>query len=43
MSRNKPAPEFEILADPGGETQLLLDERFGPGLVRLIPVLEPVE
>jgi len=35
--------ELEILADPGGQTQAMLDERHGQGIVLLIPVLEPVE
>ncbi len=35
--------ELEILADVGGEAQRLLDERYGEGVVVLIPLLEPVD
>ena len=37
------AAEIEVVADPGGRGQAALDERFGPGLVRLVPELTPVE
>jgi hypothetical protein len=33
--------EIGIVADPGGEAQAALDERYGPGVVRLIPALKP--
>ena len=33
----------EVLADPGGELQALLDERFGPGIVVVTQLLEPVD
>lgn len=36
------AAEIEVVADPGGRGQAALDERFGPGLVRLVPKLAPV-
>lgn len=36
------AAEIEVVADPGGAGQAALDERFGPGLVRLVPRLRPV-
>jgi hypothetical protein len=36
------AAEIQVVADPGGEGQAALDERFGPGLVRLLPALRPV-
>lgn len=35
--------EVEVLADPGGDVQALLDERFGPGLVVVTTLLEPVD
>ena len=31
-----------VVADPGGAGQAIMDERFGPGLVRLVPQLIPV-
>lgn len=37
------AAELEVIADPGGRGQAALDERFGPGLVRLVPKLTPVD
>jgi hypothetical protein len=36
------AAEIQVVADPGGVGQAALDERFGPGLVRLVPALRPV-
>jgi hypothetical protein len=36
-----PVIEIGIVADPGGEAQAALDERYGPGVVRLIPALKP--
>jgi len=36
------AAEIQVVTDPGGEGQAALDERFGPGLVRLLPALRPV-
>lgn len=37
------AAEIEVVADPGGRGQAALDERFGPGVVRLVPKLTPVD
>jgi len=37
------AAEIEVVADPGGRAQAALDERFGPGLVRLVPKLSPLD
>lgn len=37
------AAEIQVVADPGGEGQAALDARFGPGLVRLVPALRPVQ
>jgi hypothetical protein len=36
------AAEIRVVADPGGSGQAAVDERFGPGLVRLVPALTPV-
>jgi len=36
------AAEIEVVADPDGAGQAAFDERFGPGLVRLVPALRPV-
>jgi hypothetical protein len=36
------AAEIGVVVDPGGVGQAALDERFGPGLVRLVPALAPV-
>ncbi len=35
--------QIGVVADPGGEAQAELDSRYGPGLVRLVPALRPVE
>ncbi len=35
------AAEIEVVADPGGAGQAALDDRFGPGVVRLVPRLRP--
>ena len=35
--------ELEILADVTGEAQRLFDERYGAGVVLLVPLLEPVD
>jgi len=37
------AAEVGVVVDPGGAGQAALDERYGPGLVRLFPALRPVE
>ena len=37
------AAEFGVVVDPGGAGQAALDERYGPGMVRLFPALRPVE
>jgi hypothetical protein len=34
---------IDVVADPGGKAQTALDEQFGPGVIRLVPWLEPVE
>jgi len=34
--------EVGVVADVGGKAQAALDARYGPGVVRLIPALEPV-
>ncbi len=36
------AAEIWVVADPGGAGQAIMDERFGPGLIRLVPQLIPV-
>jgi hypothetical protein len=36
------AAEIGVVVDPGGAGQAAVDERFGPGLVRLVPALTPV-
>jgi hypothetical protein len=36
------AAEIWVVADPGGAGQAIMDERFGPGLIRLVPALVPV-
>jgi hypothetical protein len=38
----EPAIEIGVVADPGGEAQAALDERYGAGTVRLFPALRPV-
>ena len=35
------AAEFGVVVDPGGAGQAALDERYGPGMVRLVPALRP--
>jgi hypothetical protein len=35
------AAEMGVVVDPGGAGQAALDERFGPGQVRLVPALTP--
>jgi hypothetical protein len=35
--------EIGVVADPGGAGRAALDERFGAGLVRLVPALRPVQ
>jgi hypothetical protein len=35
--------EVGVVVDPGGAGQAALDERYGPGMVRLFPALRPVE
>jgi hypothetical protein len=37
------AAEVGVIVDPGGAAQAALDERYGPGMVRLFPALRPVE
>jgi hypothetical protein len=37
-----PTIEIGVVADPGGAGQAALDERYGPGLVRLFPAFRPV-
>lgn len=37
------AAVIDVVADPGGKGQAALDEQFGPGLIRLVPWLVPVE
>jgi hypothetical protein len=37
------AAQIGVVADPGGEAQVELDARYGPGLVRLVPALRPLE
>lgn len=34
--------EIGVVADPGGAGQAALDARYGPGAIRLVPVLRPV-
>jgi hypothetical protein len=36
------AAEIGVVIDPGGAGQAALDERYGPGMVRLFPALRPV-
>jgi len=36
------AAEIGVVVDPGGAGQAALDERYGPGMVRLFPALKPV-
>ena len=36
------AAEIGVVIDPGGAGQAALDERYGPGVVRLFPALRPV-
>ena len=36
------AAEMGVVVDPGGAGQAAVDERFGPGLVRVVPELTPV-
>jgi hypothetical protein len=36
------AAEIGVIVDPGGAGQAAVDERFGSGLVRLVPALTPV-
>ena len=37
------AARIQVVADPGGSGQAALDDRFGPGLVVVEPVLRPVD
>jgi hypothetical protein len=37
------AAEVGVIVDPGGAGQAALDERYGPGMVRLFPALRPVQ
>ncbi len=37
------AAKVGVMVDPGGLGQAALDERYGEGIVRLLPVLTPVE
>jgi hypothetical protein len=37
------AAEVGVWIDPGGAGQAALDERYGPGMVRLYPALRPVQ
>ena len=39
----KGAAEIGVVVDPGGAGQAALDERYGPGMVRLFSALRPVE
>jgi hypothetical protein len=36
------AAEVGVVVDPGGAGQAALDERYGPGMVRLVPALRPM-
>jgi hypothetical protein len=36
------AAEVGVWVDPNGAGQAALDERYGPGMVRLFPALRPV-
>ena len=36
------AAEMGVVVDPGGAAQAALDERYGPGMVKLFPALTPV-
>ena len=36
------AAEVGVVINPGGAGQAALDERYGPGVVRLFPALKPV-
>jgi hypothetical protein len=38
----EPTIEIGVVADIGGEAQAALDARYGPGVVRLIPALQPL-
>jgi hypothetical protein len=37
------AARIEVVADPGARGQAAMDDRFGPGLVRVVPKLVPAE
>ena len=37
------AARIEVVADPGARGQAAMDDRFGPGLVRIVPKLVPAE
>lgn len=37
------AAEVGVVVDPGGAGQAALDERYGPGMVKLFPALTPVK
>ncbi len=37
------AAEVGVVIDPGGAAQAVLDQRYGPGMVKLYPALRPVE
>jgi hypothetical protein len=38
-----PTISIDVVIDPGGAGQAALDQRYGPGMVRLFPALRPVE
>jgi hypothetical protein len=38
-----PAIHIQVIADVGGRAQALVDREYGPGLVRFLPALRPVE
>lgn len=37
------AADVGVVVDPGGAGQAALDERYGPGMVRLFPALRPAK
>jgi hypothetical protein len=37
------AVRIQVVADPGGAGQAAMDERYGPGVVHVVPLLVPVE
>jgi hypothetical protein len=38
----EPVVEIGVVVDPDGKAQAVLDARYGPGLIRLVPALKPV-